>query len=156
MSRYRDNKGRFIAPKIPEKLEKQTTKKTPPYANSSKNRAGKILKGESSKAAIATIAKGIISEATVHIKDIRQQEREEALAAPSREETGKEAEVVIEEVASNVGRPHKTLEHPEIPGNPVVEPSLSGENSPPPYRLLGNMAEEEGNRDIWIPHTGYG
>jgi hypothetical protein len=26
----------------------------------------------------------------------------------------------------------------------MVEPSLSGENSPPPYRLLGNMAEEEG------------
>jgi hypothetical protein len=26
-----------------------------------------------------------------------------------------------------------------------VEPSLSGENSPPPYKLLGNMAEEEGN-----------
>jgi hypothetical protein len=37
------------------------------------------------------------------------------------------------------------LEQLEIPGNPVVEPSLSGENSPPPYRLLGNMAEEEGN-----------
>ena len=30
MSRYRDNKGRFIAPKILEKLEKQTTKNTPP------------------------------------------------------------------------------------------------------------------------------
>jgi hypothetical protein len=26
-----------------------------------------------------------------------------------------------------------------------VEPSLSGENSPPPYRLLENMVEEEGN-----------
>jgi hypothetical protein len=53
--------------------------------------------------------------------------------------------VVIEEAASAVGRPHKTLEQPEIPGNPVVEPSLSGENSPPPYRLLGNMEKEEGN-----------
>jgi hypothetical protein len=33
MSRYRDNKGRFIAPKISEKLEKKTTtkKKTPLY-----------------------------------------------------------------------------------------------------------------------------
>jgi hypothetical protein len=30
MSRYRDNKGRFIAPKISEKLEKQTTKNPPP------------------------------------------------------------------------------------------------------------------------------
>jgi hypothetical protein len=27
----------------------------------------------------------------------------------------------------------------------MVEPSLSGENSPPPYRLLEDMAEEEGN-----------
>jgi hypothetical protein len=42
MSRYRDNKGIFIAPKISEKLEKQTTKKTPPYTNSSKIRAGKF------------------------------------------------------------------------------------------------------------------
>jgi hypothetical protein len=67
------------------------------------------------------------------------------LATPSKGETGKEAKVVIEEVASVVGRPHKTLEQLEIPGNPVVEPSLSGENSPPPYRLLGDMAEEEGN-----------
>jgi hypothetical protein len=53
--------------------------------------------------------------------------------------------VVIEEAASAVGRPHKTLEQPKIPGNSVVEPSLSGENSPPPYRLLGNMEKEEGN-----------
>jgi hypothetical protein len=30
MSRYRDNKGRFIAPKISEKLEKQTTTPPPP------------------------------------------------------------------------------------------------------------------------------
>jgi hypothetical protein len=30
MSRYRDNKGRFIAPKISEKIEKKTTKKPPP------------------------------------------------------------------------------------------------------------------------------
>jgi hypothetical protein len=110
-----------------------------------KNHARKILRGESLKATIATTTKGTRSGATVHIKDIRQQEREEALATPSRGETGKEAEVVIEEPASVVGRPHKTLERPEILGNPVVEPSLSGENSPPPYRLLGNMAEEEGN-----------
>ena len=27
----------------------------------------------------------------------------------------------------------------------MVEPSLSGENSPPPYIVLRNMAEEEGN-----------
>ena len=53
--------------------------------------------------------------------------------------------MIIEEVASVVGRLDKALEQPKIPGNPVVEPSLSGENSPPPYRVLGNMAEEEGN-----------
>jgi hypothetical protein len=58
MSRYRDNKGRFIAPKILKKLEKKTTKKTPPYTNSSKIHARKILRGESSKVAIATIEKG--------------------------------------------------------------------------------------------------
>jgi hypothetical protein len=40
--------------------------------------------------------------------------------------------VIIEEVASIVGRPHKTLEQPEIPDNPMVETSISGENSPPP------------------------
>jgi hypothetical protein len=73
MSRYRDNKGRFIAPKISEKLEKKTTKKTPPYTNSSKTRAGKILRGESSKAAIATTTKGTRFEAIVQIKNIRQQ-----------------------------------------------------------------------------------
>jgi hypothetical protein len=44
---------------------------------------------------------------------------------PSKGETGKEAEVVIEEVASDVGRPHKNLEQLEILGNLVVEPSLS-------------------------------
>jgi hypothetical protein len=90
MSRYRDNKGRFIAPKISEKLEKKTTKRTPPYTNSSKIRAGKILGGESSKATIATTTKNTKSEATVQIEDIRQQEREEALATPSKGETGKE------------------------------------------------------------------
>jgi hypothetical protein len=47
--------------------------------------------------------------------------------------------------ASVIGKPHKTLEHLEIPNNPVVEPSLSGETSPPPYRLFRDMAEEEGN-----------
>jgi hypothetical protein len=65
--------------------------------------------------------------------------------APSRGEIGKEEEVVIEEARSVVGRPHKTLEKPKIPGNLVVEPSLSGENSPPSYRLLGNMVEEGEN-----------
>jgi hypothetical protein len=53
--------------------------------------------------------------------------------------------VIIEEAASTVGKPHKTLEQTEIPDNPVVEPSLNGENSPPPYRVLGDMAEEERN-----------
>ena len=140
MSRYRHNKGRFLSPKNTEKPEKQTTKKTPPYTNSSKTHAGKILKGESSKEAIATTAKGTRSEATVQITNKRQQEKEIASATPSRRETGKEAEVILEEVASVVGRLHKTLEQLEIPENPMVEPSLSGENSPPPYRVLGNMA----------------
>jgi hypothetical protein len=89
MSRYRDNKGRFIAPKISEKLEKKTTKITPPYTNSSKTRVRKFLRGERSKETIATTTKGTIFEATVHIKDIRHQEREEALVIPSRGETGK-------------------------------------------------------------------
>ena len=53
--------------------------------------------------------------------------------------------MIIEEAAFAVGKPHKTLEQLEIPNNPVVEPSLSGETSPPPYRLFGDMAEEEGN-----------
>jgi hypothetical protein len=89
MSRYRDNKGRFIAPKISEKPEKQTTKKPPPYTNSPKTRAGKIIRGESSKEKVATTTKGTRSEATVQIKNIRQQDREAALATPSRGETGK-------------------------------------------------------------------
>jgi hypothetical protein len=76
MSRYRDNKSRFIAPKISEKPKKQTTKKTPPYANSSKTCAGKILRGESSKETITTIEKGTRSEATVKITNRRQQEKE--------------------------------------------------------------------------------
>jgi hypothetical protein len=71
MSRYSDNKGRFIAPKIVEKLENKTTKKTPTYTNSSKTHAGKSSRGESSKEAIATIEKGTRSEAIVKIKDIR-------------------------------------------------------------------------------------
>jgi hypothetical protein len=77
-----------------------------------KTRAGKILKGESSKASIATTTKGTRSEAIVHIRNKRQQEKEIALGAPSRRETGKEVEVIIEEVASVVGRPQKTLEQP--------------------------------------------
>jgi hypothetical protein len=46
------------------------------------------------------------------------------------------------------------LEQLEIPGNPVVEPSLSGENSPPPYMLLGDMVEEEGNIENEIETFG--
>jgi hypothetical protein len=136
MSRYRDNANNKENNKEPP---------PPPYTNSSKNSCRKNSQRESSKVAIARIEKGTKSEATVQIKDIRQQEREEALVTPSRGETRKEAEVVIEEAAYVVGRPQKTLKQLEIPGNPVVEPSLSGENSPPPYRLLGDMAEEEGN-----------
>jgi hypothetical protein len=132
-------------PKISEKLEKQTTTPPPPNTNSSKIHVGKILRGESSKATIETTAKGTKFEATVQIESIRQQEKGEALATPSKGEAGKETKVVIEEVASAIGEPHKTLEQLEIPNNLVVEPSLSEETSPPPYRLFGDMAEEEGN-----------
>jgi hypothetical protein len=52
---------------------------------------------------------------------------------------------VIEEVASSIGETHKVLEQLDIPNNPVVEPSLSGETSPTPYNLFRDMAEEEGN-----------
>jgi hypothetical protein len=64
---------------------------------------------------------------------------------PSEGGAGKETEVVTEEVASAIGEPHKALEQLDIPNNPMVEPSLSGETSPPPYKLFGDMAEEEGN-----------
>ena len=37
----------------------------------------------------------------------------------------------------------------------MVEPSPSGENSPPPYRLLGNMVEEEGNITNEIETFGF-
>jgi hypothetical protein len=60
---------------------------------------------------------------------------------PSEGGVGKETE----EVASVVAEPKKTLEHLDIPNKPMVEPSLSGETSPPPYKLFGDMAEEEGN-----------
>ena len=110
MSRYKDNKGRFTTPKISEKLEKQTTKKTPPYTNSSKIHAGKILRGESSKETIATTAKGTKYKSIFHIESIRQQEKEEALVTPSKGEVGKETKVVIEEAASIVGKTHNTLE----------------------------------------------
>jgi hypothetical protein len=155
MSRYRDNKGRFIAPKISEKLEKKTIKKPPPYTNSSKTRVGKILRGESSKESIETTTKGTRSKAIVQITNRRQKEKETTLATPSRRETRKEAKVIIEEAAFVVGRPHKTLEKPEIPENLVVEPSLSGENSPPPYKVLKNMVEKEGNLANEIETFGF-
>jgi len=53
---------------------------------------------------------------------------------------------VVEEVASAIGETHKVLEQLDIPNNPVVEPSLSGEISPIPYDVLfGDMEDEEGN-----------
>jgi hypothetical protein len=67
------------------------------------------------------------------------------LATPSEGGVGKETKEVIEEVASVVGEPKKTFEHLDIPNKPMVEPSLSGDTSPPPYKLFGDMAEEEGN-----------
>jgi hypothetical protein len=53
---------------------------------------------------------------------------------------------VVEEVESAIGAVHKVLEQLDIPTNPVVEPSLSGETSLATYNVLfGNMADEEGN-----------
>jgi hypothetical protein len=140
MSRYKDNKGRCIAPKIAEKTEKQTTN-PPTHTNSSKIRAKKILRRESSKVAIETTIKETKSETIVQIESIIQHARGEALVTQS-EGARKETEVAIEEVASFVGESHKTLEHLDTPYNPVFEPSLSWEDSPPPYKLFGDMAEE--------------
>jgi hypothetical protein len=123
---------------------RKTNNKPPPpptHTNSSKIRAKKILRRESSKVAIETTAKETKSETIVQIESIIQHARGEALATQS-EGARKETEVVIEEVASFVGESHKTLEHLDIPHNPVFEPSLSGEASPPPYKLFGDMAEE--------------
>ena len=110
MSRYRDNKGRFIASKISEKLEKQTTRNPLPHTNSSNFCAGTILRGEISKATIETIAKNTKSETTVQIENIVQQARREALATQSKGRVGKETEVVVEEVESIIGATHKVLE----------------------------------------------
>ena len=55
---------------------------------------------------------------------------------------------MVEEVASSIGETHKVLEQLDIPNNPVVEPSLSGETSPTPYNVLfGDMEDEEGNEN---------
>jgi hypothetical protein len=51
--------------KSQKKPEKQTTKNTPPYTNSPKTRARKILRGESSKETVATTTKGTRFEATI-------------------------------------------------------------------------------------------
>jgi hypothetical protein len=108
MSRYRDNKRRFIASKILEKLEEQTTRTPPTY--SAKIHAGTILRGEISKEEIETTTKGTKSEATVQIESIIQQERGEALVTPSERGDGKEIEAVIDEVASSIRETHTLLE----------------------------------------------
>lgn len=55
---------------------------------------------------------------------------------------------MVEEAASAIGTTHKVFEQLDIPNNPVVEPSLSGETSPTPYKVLfGDMANEEGNEN---------
>jgi hypothetical protein len=86
MSRHRDSKGRFIASKISETIEKQTTRTSPPppppNTNSTNFCAGTILRGEISKATIETTTKGTKSEATIQIENIIQQARREALVTP--------------------------------------------------------------------------
>jgi hypothetical protein len=84
----------------------------------------------------------------VQFGNISQQVAGEAVATQSEEGIGKETEAVVEEVESAVGAVHKVLENLNIPTNPVVEPSPSGETSPATYKLLfGNMADEEGNEN---------
>ena len=95
MRRYRDNKGRFIASKISEKIEKQTTRNPPRHSNSSKIRAGKILRGEISKETIEATSRGAKYEVTIHIESIIKQARREALMTPSEGGVGKETKVVV-------------------------------------------------------------
>jgi hypothetical protein len=53
---------------------------------------------------------------------------------------------VVEEAESAIEETQKVLEQLDIPTNPVVEASLSGETSPTPYNVLfGDMVDEEGN-----------
>ena len=47
------------------------------------------------------------------------------------------------------------MEQLDIPNNPVVLPSLSGETSPPPYNLFGDIVEEEGNAANKIETFGF-
>ena len=55
---------------------------------------------------------------------------------------------MVEEVESAIGAAHKVLEQLDIPTNPVVEPSLSGETSPASYNVLfENMEDEEENEN---------
>ena len=63
---------------------------------------------------------------------------------------------MIEEDASAIGATHKVLEQLYIPNNLVVEPSLSGETSLAPYKVLfGDMANEEGNANNEIETSGF-
>jgi hypothetical protein len=84
----------------------------------------------------------------VQFGNISQQVAGEVMVTQSEEGIGKETEAVVEEVESAVGEVHKVLEKLNIPTNPVVEPSPSGETSPATYKLLfKNMADEEGNEN---------
>jgi hypothetical protein len=72
MSRYRDTTIRSISSKISEKLEKKNNKTPPPlpthtHTNLSKIHVGKIIRGETSKETIETIAKGTKSKATIYV-----------------------------------------------------------------------------------------
>jgi hypothetical protein len=55
---------------------------------------------------------------------------------------------VVEEDESSIGETYKVLENLDIPTNPMVEPSLSGETLPTFYNVLfGDMVDEEGNEN---------
>jgi hypothetical protein len=82
----------------------------------------------------------------MQIENISQQAVRGTLVTQSEGRDEKETEVVVEEAESSIGATHKVLEQLDIPANPVVEPSLSGETSPPSYNVLfGDMIDEEGN-----------
>lgn len=63
---------------------------------------------------------------------------------------------MVEEVEFAVGVVHKILENLNIPTNPVVEPSPSGETSPATYKVsFKNMADEEGNEKTETETFGF-
>lgn len=153
MSKLRDSKGTFIATKIPENLYGP---RKIPSINSVDRYAGKIFRGESSEEVIEDVVKDPEAKATMQFGNISQQVVGEVVATQSEEEIRKEPKIVVEEVEFAVGVVHKILENLNIPTNPVVEPSPSGETSPATYKVsFRNMADEEGNEKTETETFGF-